>query len=118
MKLSRKEFLKKGLFSLGELLCTAAGVRNAQEIVEPEVRHGLEPEQSAGTGCRAVARSERCLAGNCGCFACVEHCESRAITAIAGKGIMIDSALCTGCGACNTVCPVLPKAVLIVPRER
>lgn len=113
MKVSRKEFLKKGLLSIGEMLCTAAGVLNTPEIVEPAAMDEREPGQVAGTGCHAVAHNERCLAGKCGCFVCVERCSAQAINVVIGKGIKIDATACTGCGTCAYLCPVLPKAVSI-----
>jgi Pyruvate/2-oxoacid:ferredoxin oxidoreductase delta subunit len=33
---------------------------------------------------------------------------------VMGDGISIDTALCIGCGTCNYLCPVYPKAVSIV----
>ncbi len=103
----------KGLLSLGELLCTAAGVLKTPEVAEPAFGHEPEPGHSGGDGRHAVAHNERCLAGNCGCFVCVERCEARAITVVIGEGIKIDPDACNGCGVCNHVCPVLPKAVTI-----
>jgi ferredoxin len=118
VKLSRKEFLMKGLLSIGEMMCTAAGILKTPEIAEPAVRDELEPEQSAGAGRHAVAHNERCLAGKCGCFVCAERCGAQAITVIIGEGIKIDATACTGCGTCTYLCPVLPKAVSIVPGNR
>ncbi len=113
MSISRKEFLRKGLLSLGELICTVAGVMEAPKSVEPLVRDEPESMHAAGAGRHAVAHNERCLAGKCGCFVCAERCEAQAITVVIGEGIKIDPAACNGCGACNYVCPVIPKAVTI-----
>ncbi len=115
MKLSRKEFLKKGLLSIGEILGTAAGVLEMPGILEPAVKDEGEQELPGGSGSYAVAHNEHCLAGKCGCFVCAERCEARAITVVIGKGIQIDATACTGCGTCTYLCPVLPKAVSIAP---
>jgi len=53
---------------------------------------------------------------NFGCFSCEERCDARAISLVMGAGVRIDETLCTGCGTCEYVCPVTPKAVRIVPR--
>jgi len=44
----------------------------------------------------------------------VERCDTQAISVVMGEGIRIDEACCTGCGTCEYVCPVTPKAVTIV----
>src|SRR5512137_681128 len=116
MNVSRKEFLRKGLLSLGELVCTITGVLKMPESVESMVHDEQESMPVAGDELRAVAHNEHCLARSCGCFVCAERCESRAITVIMGEGIGIDTTACTGCGTCNYVCPVRPKAVSIVSR--
>ena len=64
----------------------------------------------------AAADNEHCLARGCGCFTCLERCEADAIRLLPGKGIQVDSALCTGCGNCEALCPVTPKAVRLRPR--
>jgi NAD-dependent dihydropyrimidine dehydrogenase PreA subunit len=96
MSLSRKEFLRRGLASLGEaLLDPAALVR-----------------QDAGV---AVARNDRCLAQRGGCFSCLEACPEDAIGIEPGKGVRIERERCTGCGSCVAVCPVTPKALAVIP---
>ena len=118
MNVSRKEFLRKGLLSLGELVFKFTGVLRTPAAVESMIQDERDPEPVAGAELRAVAHNERCLAGSCGCFVCAERCESQAITVIMGEGIGIDKAACIGCGTCNQVCPVLPKAVLMVSVNR
>jgi len=117
MNISRKEFLRKGLLSLGELTCEAAGLLKEPTVVEsaPQGDQYLIPV--ADNSRHAVAHNERCLAGSCGCFVCLEHCEPRAIKVVMGDGISIDTALCIGCGTCYYLCPVYPKAVSIVSRN-
>ncbi|HEY6873659.1 MAG TPA: 4Fe-4S binding protein [Geobacteraceae bacterium] len=95
MNLSRKEFLRRGLRSLGEALLDPATL----------VR------QDAGV---AVACDDRCLARRGGCFSCLDRCPEGAITLEPGSGVGIDRERCTGCGACVAVCPVTPKALAIV----
>jgi Pyruvate/2-oxoacid:ferredoxin oxidoreductase delta subunit len=117
MNISRKEFLRKGLFSLGELTCEAAGLLKDPTAVEEVAQGDLDSLHVAGDNRHAVAHNERCLAGSCGCFVCLEHCEPRAIKVVMGDGISIDTALCIGCGTCKYLCPVYPKAVSIVSRN-
>lgn len=114
MTLSRKEFFRKGFFALGDGLLKAAGVV-PQEQAQQE--NGLPEElPQSDQPMLAVARNERCLARNCGCFSCVERCEVQAITVVMGEGIRIDEIRCTGCGSCLYVCPVTPKAIWLKVR--
>lgn len=116
MNLSRKEFFKKSLFSLGETVGTAVGVLKTSQVVEssPEEPDGFVPTDHEDLV--ALADNQRCLAKNCGCFACNERCETQAILVVMGEGIRIDGTRCTGCGACEYVCPVTPKAITLVRR--
>jgi len=111
--LSRKEFFRKGLFSLGDTLLKATGVLQ-QPAVDTEESSELPYRDQSMV---AVARNERCLARNCGCFSCVERCEQQAIVVVMGEGIRIDTARCNGCGDCLYVCPVTPKAIGLVIRN-
>ena len=118
MTLSRKEFFRQGFFSLGETLRKAgSGVRGVQESLLC-LPIETEPDEIPVPDGNALARvdNQLCLARKCGCFSCVERCESLAITVVMGEGIRIDEQLCSGCGTCEYVCPMTPKAVTIVPR--
>lgn len=110
MTLSRKDFFRQGIFSLGDSLLKATGIlpQPAAEAEDDtaELPHGDQPMV-------AVPRNERCLARNCGCFSCVEKCEQQAIVVVMGEGIRIDTARCIGCGSCLYVCPVTPKAITL-----
>jgi len=116
MSISRKNFFKQSLYSLGKTTLDLTSL----------LKGGTEDEASRYTeDCAAAAPrpdmiassfNERCLARSCGCFACVERCQSQAIMVVPGTGIRIDAALCTGCGTCEYVCPVTPKAVILQPR--
>ena len=117
MNVSRQEFLRSGLYSFVQLVCKVTGLLNESTSDASQQCDEQDFIPAAGCSYLAVARNEHCLAGSCGCFVCVEHCESGAITAVPGEGIRIDSTSCTGCGACSNACPVLPKAVQIVVRE-
>src|SRR6266568_2086636 len=64
----------------------------------------------------ASAFNEHCLARQCGCFACVDRCEPQAILVVMGEGIRVEETKCTGCGTCEYVCPMTPKAVRLQPR--
>ena len=120
MTLSRKEFFRQGFLSLGETLLNAgASVRGVREsmLCLPSV---TEPESIPLPDGNLLATVDNmlCLARSCGCFSCVERCESLAISIVMGEGIRIDEALCSGCGICEYVCPMTPKAMTIVARGR
>lgn len=119
MSISRKEFFRQGLFSLGKTALDLAGtlkgeVPSADAVVIPDTA----PSGEARPDLVAAPFNERCLARNCGCFACMERCQSQAIMVVPGEGIRIDEARCTGCGTCEYVCPVNPKAVVLAPRKK
>ncbi len=117
MNISRKEFFRKSLFSLGEALNVIAGGAVQPHVeVAPETQQEPEFVPAERPDLLAIADNSICLARNCGCFACIERCEPRAIHVVFGTGIRIDEARCTGCGWCEYVCPVTPKAVTISPR--
>jgi MinD superfamily P-loop ATPase len=46
----------------------------------------------------------------------MERCEIGAIKLIPGVGVRINKQLCTGCGSCEYVCPVTPKAIILIKR--
>jgi ferredoxin len=116
MSLTRKEFLRQGFFSLGKTALDIAETLKGETVGEPvpasEASEAPEPRPDM----LAESFNERCLARNCGCFACVERCEPQAIMVVPGEGIRIDGERCTGCGMCEYVCPVVPKAVALIPR--
>lgn len=50
------------------------------------------------------------------CGACAEHCPNKAVHLISWNGLrapVTDDTLCIGCGACQYVCPVNPKAIFV-----
>lgn len=118
MSITRKEFFRQGFLSLGktalELTDTLKG-----EAGQPALELLPERDTAPVPDGSMVARpdNERCLARGCGCFACVERCEPQAIMVVPGEGIRIDETRCSGCGTCEYVCPVSPKAVRLVPRN-
>lgn len=116
MNISRKDFLKKSLFSLGETVGTAVGVLKTPRVADfaPEEAEHFVPAEREDM--RAVADNRHCLAKNCGCFACSERCTVQAILVVMGEGVRIDETLCTGCGTCEYVCPVTPKAITVIRR--
>jgi Fe-S-cluster-containing hydrogenase component 2 len=118
MGLTRKEFFRQGVLSLGKTALNIAETLKGGITVESQ--NISLPEVTASPRLDMVAESfnERCLARNCGCFACSERCPSGAIVVIPGQGISVDKAICIGCGTCEYVCPVTPKAVVLVPREQ
>lgn len=111
MSLTRKEFFQQSLFSLGRSVFDIAG--GVTEIFDGE-QTPLPPIE--GDNLCAVADNSLCLAKNCGCFSCVERCEPQAIQVIPGTGIVIDTDRCTGCRACENICPTTPTAVRLMHR--
>lgn len=116
MNISRKEFLKKSLSSLGKAVFSVKDALTAQAEVPLVIADAAEYTPTPQEDQQAVADNEYCLAKNCGCFACVERCQSQAIKLIPGVGIRINAQLCIGCGSCEYVCPVTPKAVRMQAR--
>lgn len=50
------------------------------------------------------------------CGACAEHCPNKAVHLIRWNGLgapVTNDELCIGCGACEYVCPVFPKAISV-----
>jgi ferredoxin len=119
MSISRKDFFKQGLFSLGKTALDIAGTLKGDTVAAAAVViPDTVPSGEARPDMVAEPFNERCLARNCGCFACMERCQSQAIMVIPGEGIRIDEARCTGCGTCEYVCPVNPKAVILTPKAK
>ena len=115
MSISRKEFFRQGFFSLGKTALDIAGTLKGGEAAEAAGIPDTEPSGEPRADMVASSFNERCLARNCGCFACVERCQAQAVMVVPGEGIRIDETLCTGCGTCEYVCPVSPKAVILKP---
>lgn len=116
MNISRKVFFRKSLLSLGEVVCTINDALKAPAATPMEISDTDDFDATPHNDQVAVAYNETCLAKNSGCFACMERCEPGAIKLIPGVGIRINQQLCTGCGTCEYVCPVTPKAVRMEAR--
>jgi len=116
--ISRKDFFRQSFFSLGETLLTVGEtLRDARGSLHcPPAEEAPEREPIPGREMVARADNRHCLAKHCGCFSCIEKCEAQAISLVMGEGISIDPALCTGCGACHSICPLAPRALTLVPR--
>jgi ferredoxin len=118
MGITRKEFFRQGLISLGRTAIDIAGVLKGGDAVEAAVYADTAPAGESRPDMIALPFNERCLAKNCGCFACVERCPTQAIRVVPGQGVLIDEIFCSGCGTCEYVCPVNPKAVILQPRTK
>jgi len=118
MKLTRKEFFRQGILSLGKAaLDIADTLKPPREMAIPDLPEGGLPTPESYPYRVACPDNQRCLGRNCGCFACVERCESQAILLLPGVGIRVDESRCSGCGICEYVCPVVPKAVKLRHRH-
>ena len=127
MTLTRKEFFRQAVFSLGRAATeisetlkeakSAAAAASETGLYDEAREPGEAPPHEADPDKVATADNALCLARSCGCFSCLERCPARAITMLPGIGIEIDPALCTGCGDCEHLCPLLPKAVVMRPRR-
>lgn len=116
MNVSRKDFFKQSLFSLGKTALDIAGTlkgRIPSVLAEPMK---VAPLSEPRFDLVAEAFNDRCLARNNSCSACVESCKPQAIKLNPGVGIRINTNFCDGCGNCEYVCPVEPKAVVLIPR--
>lgn len=117
MNITRKQFFRQGLLSLGrtalDLADTLKSVQAGGILQLPEAGMSGEPDPDRV----ACPDNQHCLARSCGCLACVERCEAGAILLVPGQGIRVDHAACTGCGTCAYVCPVSPKAVTLQVRS-
>jgi ferredoxin len=116
MSITRKEFFRQGFMSLGKTALDLADTLKGGKLAEVSAAEEPSPPSEPRPDMAAEPFNERCLARSCGCFACAEKCEPQAIMVVPGVGIRVDEALCTGCGTCEYVCPVQPKAVVLVPR--
>jgi ferredoxin len=116
MSISRKEFFRQGMFSLGKTALDIAETLKGRLPVIPASVPGEAPSSEPRPDMVAEAFNERCLARSNECSACVERCKPEAIKLIPGVGIRINPLFCNGCSDCEYVCPVEPKAVVLIPR--
>ncbi len=116
MNISRKEFFRKSLKSLGEAVCKVSDTLRGSAEVHMDLPDVAIFVPTPHADQFAVAHSEHCLAKNSECFACVKRCNANAIRLIPRVGIRINSHLCNGCGTCEYICPVTPKAVKMQSR--
>lgn len=116
MNLSRKDFFKKSLMSLGEAVFKVSDALKGPADVPAEIPDMANFTSVPREDLVAVAHNDHCLAKNSACFACVERCQSQAIKLIPGVGIRINPQFCSGCGTCEYICPVTPKAVRLQNR--
>jgi Pyruvate/2-oxoacid:ferredoxin oxidoreductase delta subunit len=111
MNISRKEFFRKGLMSLGEAVFTVTDALKTTAATHLAIPDTAGFDATPREDMVAVPHNEHCLARNSGCFACMERCEQDAIKLTPGVGVRINQILCNGCSICEYVCPVTPKAL-------
>lgn len=119
MSISRKDFFRQGLTSLGKAaLDIADTLKDHLPAVPAMVPPRTSPPSEPRPDMVAEAFNDRCLALSNSCSACVESCKPQAIKLNPGVGIRINPQICNGCGNCEYVCPVEPKAVVLIPRQQ
>ncbi len=120
MSISRKDFFRQGLSSLGKAAFDIADTLKGHLPAIPTMAtmgpEGASTPSEPRPDLVAEAFNDRCLARSNSCSACVESCKPKAIKLNPGVGIRINPQFCDGCGSCEYVCPVEPKAVVLVPR--
>ncbi|MDD2899881.1 MAG: hypothetical protein PHI31_14350 [Desulfuromonadaceae bacterium] len=116
MNISRKDFFKKGLMSLGEAVFSVSDALKSTAVAHLSIPDTAGFDATPREDMVAVPHNEHCLAKNSGCFACMERCEQDAIKLTPGVGVRVNQILCNGCSICEYVCPVNPKAVRMQPR--
>ena len=122
----RPAFLEGGLASLGTPVLVP---RQGGCSLNPSCPHlcgsvcpvgAIQPtsKQEMQIGVAVVLR-EACLAWDQGakCLVCVEACLNEAAIAYHGR-ITVDPTRCTGCGRCESGCPVPGSAIRVVPLEK
>lgn len=100
MSISRKDFLRKGLFVFGQNLTESLKGGTAEKRDSAVVSYPF-----------LQLDNNRCLAQKGGCFACIDHCPKEAVNIALGVGVVIDPELCDGCGQCAAVCPIDPNVI-------
>lgn len=117
MSITRKEFFRQGLLSLGKTALDVAGtLRGGMPAVQVTATESEQPPE-VRPDMVAEIFNDRCLARDCGCFACAERCAPLAVLVVPGKGVRVNETACTGCGNCEYICPVTPKAIILAPRK-
>jgi ferredoxin-type protein NapF len=84
---------------------------------------GALPSEVTGAAARpgiAIVDMAQCLnrAGFAMCLSCQDRCPERAITLMQLRTPTVITERCTGCGACQFVCPTSPVAVAVAPIGR
>ncbi len=105
MRISRKEFICRGIFTFGQDLFDSLKVRSFE----------TDAEACGESYSYLVLDNSRCLAQKGGCFTCIDHCPQAAVNISQGRGITIDNELCDGCGECAAVCPITPGVIEMKP---
>ena len=55
------------------------------------------------------------------CGLCIEICPTKAITPLEIEGLLhpeVEQDLCTGCGACQFICPTEPKSLIVTAIDK